>query len=151
MSGFAADWLQRREPFDAAARNRDLARRFGAVLGDGQSGPRRIIDLAAGSGANFRALAPLIGGDQDWLLVDHDPLLMAAQAVEIARWSKREGWRCLDIDGGVSVETGAARWRTRTHRLDLANDLEQIDFADCDGVTTAAFLDLVSAAWLERL
>ena len=151
MSGFAADWLQRREPFDAAARDTDLARRFGAALSEEQNRPRRIIDLAAGSGANFRALAPLLGGDQDWLLVDHDPLLMAAQAAEIARWSQREGWRCQDIDGGVRVDTEAAHWRVRAYRLDLATDLEQVDFAACDGVTTSAFLDLVSAAWLARL
>jgi hypothetical protein len=151
MSGFAADWLRRREPFDVAARDSDLARRFGAALNDRQNKPRRILDLASGSGANFRALAPLLGGDQDWLLVDHDPLLMAAQSVEIARWSKREGWHCEEFNGGLLVQTGAASWQVRAQRLDLARLLEQVDFAACDGVTTAAFLDLVSSAWLERL
>ena len=151
MNGFAAEWLQRREPFDAAARDQDLARRFGAALGDVKSGPRRIVDLAAGSGANFRALAPLVGGDQDWLLVDHDPRLIAAQTAEIARWAQREGWYFQTSDDRVLVETGAARWRVRARRLDLAQFLEQIDLAACDGVTTTAFLDLVSAAWLDRL
>ena len=151
MSGFTTDWLRQREPFDAAARDKGLARRFGAALGNGQYAPRRIVDLAAGSGANFRALAPLLGGDQDWLLVDDDPLLIAAQAVEIARWAKREGWRCQTIDEGVLVETGAASWRARAQKVDLAQFLEQVDFAACDGVTTAAFLDLVSAIWLDRL
>lgn len=151
MSGFRVDWLQRREPFDAAARDRDLARQFGAALGDGQNRPRRIVDLAAGSGANFRALAPLLGGDQDWLLVDHDPLLIAAQAGEIARWSARNGWHCQEFSGGVSIDTGTSNWRARTHTLDLARFLEQVDLAACDGVTTAAFLDLVSTAWLDRL
>lgn len=151
MNGFAAEWLRRREPFDVAARNIDLARRFSAALGDRQIKPRRIIDLAAGSGANFRALAPLLGGDQDWLLVDHDPMLMAAQTVEIIRWSKREGWHCEEINGGMLVQTGAARWQVRAQQLDLAQCLEQVEFAACDGVTTAAFLDLVSTAWLDRL
>jgi hypothetical protein len=151
MSGFAADWLRRREPFDVAARNPDLARRFGAALSHRQNKARRIVDLAAGSGANFRALAPLVGGDQDWLLVDHDPSLIAAQAAEIARWSKREGWHCEEFDGGLLVQTGGGRWQVRARRLDLAQLLEQIDFAACDGVTTAAFLDLVSPAWLDRL
>ena len=148
MTRFAMDWLRRREPFDVAARDRGLARRFGAVLGDG---PRRIVDLGAGSGANFRALAPLIGGDQDWLLVDCDPLLMAAQAAEIVCWAERKGWQCEDIGGGVLVETGSFRWRARSHRLDLAQFLEQLDLAACDGVTTSAFLDLVSTAWLNQL
>lgn len=151
MSGFAADWLQRRERFDAAARDGDLARRFGAALGGRQGEPRRIVDLAAGSGANFRALAPLLGGDQDWLLLDHDPLLMAAQAAEIARWAQRNGWRCDEIEGGVRVATADARWRARAHSLDLAQSLETVDLGACDGVTTSAFLDLVSTAWLDRL
>jgi hypothetical protein len=151
MSGFAADWLRQREPFDAAARDPDLARRFGAALSHRQNKARRIVDLAAGSGANFRALAPLVGGDQDWLLVDHDPSLIAAQAAEIARWSKREGWHCEEFDGGLLVQTGAARWQVRAQQLNLAQLLEQVEFAACDGVTTAAFLDLVSPAWLERL
>jgi hypothetical protein len=151
MSGFSADWLQTREPFDAAARDPALARRFGEALGDGQHGPRRIIDLAAGSGANFRVLAPLLGGDQDWLLVDHDPLLIAAQATEIARWAAHAGWRCGNSDSGLLVETGTARWCVRTRQLDLAQDLEQLALTEADGVTTTAFLDLVSPAWLDRL
>ena len=151
MSGFTADWLQLREPFDAAARNIDLARQFGAALGNAQGRPRRIVDLAAGSGASFRALAPLLGGDQDWLLVDHDPSLIAAQAVEIERWSTRNGWQCDEGSGEVVVRPGTADWRARAHTLDLAHCLEQVDLADCDGVTTTAFLDLVSTAWLDRL
>ena len=151
MSGFKVDWLQRREPFDAAARDRDLARQFGAVLGEMQNKPRRIVDLAAGSGASFRALAPLLGVDQDWLLVDHDASLIAAQAAEIARWSTRNGWHCREFDGGMLVQTGTADWCARAHALDLAHCMDQLDFAACDGVTTTAFLDLVSTAWLERL
>jgi hypothetical protein len=151
MSGFSAEWLQTREPFDVAARDRDLARRFGVALGTGRSGPQRIVDLAAGTGANFRALAPLLAGDQDWVLVDHDPSLMAAQAAEIAAWAKHNGWHARDTEGGVLVETGNATWRACASRIDLARFLERIDPADCDGVTTTAFLDLVSAAWLDRL
>lgn len=151
MSGFSPDWLRRREPFDAAARDQALARRFGEALGDGQRGPRRIVDLAAGSGVNFRVLAPLLGGDQDWLLVDHDPVLLASQPMEIARWAVRQGWHCQDTDGALLVATGSARWQVRSRALDLAQDLERLALDDCDGVTTTAFLDLVSAAWLDRL
>jgi hypothetical protein len=151
MSGFAADWLRRREPLDARARDADLARRYGAALGKAQPGPRRIVDLAAGTGANFRVLAPLLGGDQDWLLVDNDPALLDAQSAAIADWARQAGWHCRDTDGGVLVETGNATWRARPRRLDLARFLENIDLAACDGVTTTAFLDLVSKTWLEKL
>jgi len=151
VSAFAADWLRLREPFDAAARNADLARRFGAVVAREPGGPRRIVDLGAGSGANFRALAPLVGGHQDWLLVDNDPLLLAAQAGEIGRWSREAGWSCGSIDDVMLIEAGGARWRVRAQRVDLAVSVENVDLTGCDGVTTSAFLDLASGEWLDRL
>ena len=151
MNVFGADWLKRRAPFDAQARDAGLVRGFSGALPGDASAARRIVDLAAGSGANFRALAPLIGGEQDWLLVDSDPLLLAAQAGEIGRWSRDAGWRCRSLDSGILVEAAGARWHARARRLDLARSVEEVDFAGCDGVTTSAFLDLVSAAWLERL
>lgn len=149
MNGFSADWLRQREPFDAAARDRDLVRRFAAALKPLQAGTFRIIDLAAGSGANFRLLAPLLSGDQAWLLVDHDSRLLEAQSAETMRWALREGWRCEKFDAGVTVHSGAATWRAQARPLDLAQALSQLDFTACDAVTTTAFLDLVSADWIE--
>jgi hypothetical protein len=150
VSAFGADWLRLREPFDAAARSGDLARRFGAALAGRRGAPLRIVDLAAGSGANLIALAPAIGGDQDWLLMDNDPALLAAQAGEIARWSADRGWRCRRLDRGALVEAGDARWSARAQRADLSS-VEALDLAGCDGVTASAFFDLVSEAWLDRL
>lgn len=151
MSGFSADWLRQRAPFDRAARDSALALRFAAALASGGSGERRIIDLAAGSGANFRVLAPLLQGDQDWLLVDHDPALLEAQSAEIARWSLREGWHCESFAAGVAVRAGTATWRAQARPLDLSRGLAPLDFSGCDAVTTTAFLDLVSGAWVESL
>lgn len=150
MSGFDAGWLARREPFDLAARDAGLTRLFGAALRNTHR-PSRIVDLAAGTGASFRALAPLLPGDQDWLLVDHDPLLIGSQADALANWTQQRGWQCRRIDGGVEIDSRTARWRARARQLDLAHELDALDLAACDGVTTTAFLDLVSAAWLDQL
>jgi hypothetical protein len=150
MRGFDASWLARRELFDTPARDADLAQAFGAALGNGDR-PARIVDLAAGTGASFRAVAPHLPGDQDWLLVDHDPRLIGSQADAIARWAQQRGWQCRGIDGGIEIANGTARWRARALRLDLARELDALDLGACDGVTTTAFLDLVSAAWLDAL
>lgn len=150
MSGFDPHWLRTREAFDLAARDSGLATRFAAALA-GSGTALRIIDLAAGSGANFRALAPHLPGDQDWLLVDHDPLLLATQREDIAGWAEDQGWRIAAGDEGLLVDSGRALWRVRGYRLDLATQLEAIDLSKVDGVVTTAFLDLVSAGWLERL
>ena len=148
MSGFDADWLHLREPLDGEARDASLAARFAATLSGTR---RRIVDLAAGTGAGFRALAPVVRGDQEWLLVDHDPALVAAQQAAIGQWAARNGWPCEARGDGVRVTAANASWIARSHALDLANGLEAIDFAACAGVTTSAFLDLVSAAWIDRL
>jgi hypothetical protein len=149
MSGFSPDWLAQREPLDAAARDAGLAHEFAeAIAGT----PRRIIDLGAGTGANLRLLAPLIGGDQDWLLIDKDPALLMAQRHEIARWAAQHGWGISqEAADAVVITVGRARWRVRSQQLDLQASLEQLALQDCDGVSTTAFLDLVSLDWIDRL
>lgn len=126
MSGFSLDWLRQREPFDLAARDRGCAQRFAATLAQVARRPLRILDLASGSGANLRALAHVIGVEQRWTLTDDDAELVAAQAAIDAQWEKQ------------------------SLVIDLAQALDELDFAAFDGITTSAFLDLVSQAWLER-
>jgi len=153
--GFSADWLRLREPLDLVARSQALALGFRDALkraiGDAPHAPWRLIDLAAGAGANFRAMAPVLAVDQDWTLIDHDPALLAAQRREIAHWAQQQGWPCLEDGPWLRVDTGTARWRVRGQALDLAHDLEGLDLDTCDGLLTTAFLDLVSAGWLDRL
>jgi hypothetical protein len=149
MSGFSPDWLAQREPLDAAARDAGLAHDFAAAIADT---PRRIIDLGAGTGANLRVLAPLIGGDQDWLLIDNDPALLFAQRREITRWAAQHGWGVSEeATGALELTVGPARWRVRSQQLDLQASLGQLALSDCDGLTTTAFLDLVSVDWIDRL
>ena len=149
MSGFSSDWLAQREPLDAAARDAGLAHDCAAAIADT---PRRIIDMGAGTGANLRVLAPLIGGNQDWLLIDNDQALLIAQRREIAHWAAQHGWGVSEeATGALELTVGPARWRVRSQQLDLQGSLEQVALQDCDGVTTTAFLDLVSLDWIDRL
>ena len=122
VSRFAEAWLALREPADHAARSRTLAARFAATQGPGPL----VVDLGAGSGSNLRYLAPLLAPGQRWLLVDHDPVLLAAAAVSAGA-------------------TGAAACRA----LDLARGLPAVP--GMTGVAAAALLDLTSAAWLDEL
>ncbi|MFO1196621.1 MAG: class I SAM-dependent methyltransferase [Burkholderiaceae bacterium] len=149
--GFDPAWLRRREPLDRAARAGALARGFAAAILAGPDGVRRVVDLAAGAGANFRALAPLLDGDQDWTLVDHDARLLDEQARAIAHWARDAGWHVDSHPTGCLIDTGRARWRVRRADVDLARDLERVSLEDFDAVTCAAFLDLVSDAWIVRL
>jgi SAM-dependent methyltransferase len=119
MAGFDPDWLALRAPYDSAARSAELTRRFAERLPDRPW----LLDLAAGTGANHRFLAPrLRRKGQCWTLVDHDPALLAAAPAGVA-----------------------------TRVVDLVHDLDRIDFGAFDGIVASALFDLVSAAWLDRL
>lgn len=154
MSGFSAEWLALREPYDLAARAEaaaalDLRGLAGRMRRDARA--LDVLDLACGTGANLRALAPRLGGAQRWLLVDHDPLLLAELPRVLAAWSRAEGLGLRTEAQGIRIEgadwDAAIRWR----RIDLADALEAVPFEDARLVTAAALLDLVSAAWLDRL
>lgn len=170
-AAFDADWLDLREAADHAARSRAGIEQSLLPL------PwRRILDLGAGTGSNCRYLAPRLGGDQRWWLLDADPQLLAAAAERFARWAARHGFGCR-IDG-TEVGPPSAPSR-RWSRIDLEGpgwkasvEPRRIDLAGArfpgaimasglspdgtgdeaiDLVTASALLDLVSAAWLERL
>lgn len=147
MSGFALDWLRLRESADLAARNPGLARGFAAALPTTR--PVRLIDLGAGSGANARALLPRIAGDQEWLLVDHDRDLLTAQTNEFTSWARRQGYPITAGGGRIAIAARPARWQIAAMPLDLSDNLASLAAFDADGVTAAAFFDLVSPAWLE--
>ena len=133
MSGFSAEWLRLREPVDEAARNSELTTEL--LNWRQRRGSLTVLDLASGAGANVRFLAPLLGGEQHWWLVDHDPVLLARSEEIIGPWAAEHGMS-LKLD-----------WRL----LDLAHDWGRLDLPEAQLVTASALLDLVSAEWLKRL
>ena len=149
MSGFSREWLKLRESADLAARDAALARHFAAALPRRAGTPVRVIDLGAGTGANCRALLPRIGADQEWILIDRDRDLIAAQAEEFTTWARRQGYPILAGGGRMMITAGHASWSVTSHPLDLARDQASLTALEADGVTAAAFFDLVSAQWLE--
>ena len=129
MSGFASDWLALREPYDHAARSRDLLATLAAWAGERDR--LAIVDLGSGTGSNLRGISPALAVPQAWTLIEYDPRLIEAGSPGLA---------------GLPADV-TARYR----KLDLARELEAAVPAGTDLVTAAAFADLVSAAWLDRL
>jgi SAM-dependent methyltransferase len=127
MSGFSADWLALREPYDARARNRDVLDSVATAAAAGDA--VAVVDLACGTGSTLRAVAPRLPPRQDWRLVDNDLSLLARAAAGKAI-------------PGIAV--------TRIP-VDLARDLEAALDGPVKLVTASALLDLVSAEWLDRL
>lgn len=125
---FTTDWLALREPVDHRSRAADLV----ALLAEwwGSRPSQRVLDLGSGTGSNLRYLAPRLGGEQVWTLVDRDTAL-------------------LDRATGAAVEVpGVAGVEHVSGELDREG-LGLVPGADL--VTASALMDLVTQAWLERL
>jgi SAM-dependent methyltransferase len=148
LARFDAGWLQRREPFDAAAR-RTAATRLHlsdrlARLRRGVDRPWRVIDLACGTGANLRWLAPQLGGTQQWLVVDHDEALLR-------QWPGADGTPAGVLHEPLPWQGPGFEVTVVRCPLDLARQLDALPWAAADLVTASALLDLVSHAWLQQL
>ncbi|WP_440581716.1 SAM-dependent methyltransferase [Streptomyces djakartensis] len=97
---YAPEWLQLREPADAAARAHDLLDPLRIRLANMPGRPGGVVvihDLGCGTGSMGRWLAPCLDGAQHWVLHDRDPYLLHFAAVASPR-SAADGTR-------VSVET----------------------------------------------
>jgi SAM-dependent methyltransferase len=145
MSGtFLADWLALREPADAAARCPAVMASAAAHL-EGMEAPR-ICDLACGTGATLRGLAPILPRRQHWRLVDHDPALLARARRLLAAWADRSA-----EDGpALAIEKAGRRISVTFRQADLARDPRAWE-ADTDMVTASALFDLTSECWMEGL
>jgi methyltransferase family protein len=118
-----SDWLDLREGADAAARARELVGQLRRHLPAG--GDLVIHDLACGTGAMGRWLAPRLPGRQRWVVHDRDADLLRAAAADRPRAA----------DGApVDVETRHA---------DITR-LDPDDLAGADLVTASALLDLLT-------
>lgn len=112
-----SDWLDLREPADAAARSRTLVDLLRPML----DGPVEVHDLGCGSGSMGRWLRPLLPVAQRWVLHDRDPGLLALAAA--------------DAPDDVAVET----------REDDVTALVPGALAGAGLVTASALLDVLTA------
>lgn len=125
---FAPEWLQLREPADAAARSYDLLDPLRIRLANlpGRADGLVIHDIGCGTGSMGRWLAPHLDGTQHWVLHDRDPYLLHFAAVASPRSA---------ADGShVTVET---------RRGDVAR-LTPDALAGASLVTASALLDVLT-------
>jgi SAM-dependent methyltransferase len=127
MSGFSAEWLALREPYDLAARNPVVLGAVADAFRDQTS--VSVVDLACGTGSTLRAICGHLPLRQSWRLVDNDLGLLARAAR-------------LERPPEINVVT---------RPVDLVRDLELALEGPLDLIVMSALLDLVSLEWLDRL
>ena len=127
----STEWLDLRERADAASRSGELVDELRRHLP--AHGVLVIHDLACGTGAMGRWLAPLLPGRQHWVLHDHDAELLDVAAANCPAPA---------ADGApVDVET----------RCSDVTRLGAGDLAGAGVVTASALLDLLTAEELDGL
>lgn len=141
--GFSADWLSRREAFDAAARAGWLAHALVAAL----PARPRLLEAGAGTGSLFRWLAPRIGRAQAWTMVDADEALLAEGFERTADWALARGWKVTSPSGALIVHAPGGAWRIEARVVDFGASPASLPLAGHDAVVCSALLDLVSAGW----
>jgi hypothetical protein len=124
-------WLSLREPADVAARASDLVDEIRRELPAGR--PLVIHDLACGTGAMLRWLAPQLPGPQHWITHDLDADLLAL----------------LDA-APVPVAADGSQVTAQTRRGDITC-LRTGDLAGAGLITSSALLDLLTADEVGRL
>ena len=108
----SSEWLDLREAADAAARARDLVAHVRRRLP--ATGRWVIHDLACGTGAMGRWLAPLLPGPQHWVVHDRDADLLAVAACDLPGFGRRRGIRRRrDRGGPTSRSSNQTSSRTR--------------------------------------
>jgi SAM-dependent methyltransferase len=126
----SGDWLDLREPADAAARDRGLAEHLRRHL---PPNDQVIHDLGCGTGAMGRWLAPLLPGPQRWVLYDRDRDLLDAAA---------------DEPPGSAADGASVVVETRASDVTL---LGPDDLAGATLITASALLDLLTRDELDGL
>ncbi len=145
---FDGDWLDLREPHDAAARNPDLAMRLAAAL----PARPRILDLGAGTGSLLRWMGHFIGRAQAWKLVDADAALLDRAFVTLAERAADLGWPVtLPARRTMLLHAPGGAWRVEGLVADLAEAPANLPLHSMDAVVNTALCDLVSEDWVARM
>lgn len=151
MSGFSADWLRLREPFDHAAREAAQAELGPIAMPRNAGAPLQVLDLGCGTGSNLRFLAPRLGGVQHWQVFDHDAALLAAWPDALREWAAREGHAVALHGDELRIEGECFTATVQRRPVDLATGLHTLPWAGADLVCASALIDLVGADWLTAL
>lgn len=132
------DWLAVRYDMDALSRNKDVE---GHALSDINNKRHvRILDIGAGTAANFRYLSDkIMCNEQEWTLVDQNKDLLRVAKEEITR---KLGAPVLDSTDRSVFETSGKKIKVRFVVDDIFSPSSSLLDSSCDLVVANAFFDL---------
>lgn len=146
MSAFTSEWLALREPADLRARNKELEASVAARFA--LRSEISVLDLGSGTGANLRAVAPMLPERQHWTLCDNDPALLEDARTRLAAWAESCEARG---DNSFTLRKDRLSIDVELRQVDLAKDLPTLLEVRPQLVTASAFFDLVSTEYIRKL
>ncbi len=142
-------WLHYRYPCDAAARHADIERKFLTYFEHIHR--LHIVDIGAGTGANFRYYFSRLQQSQAWTLVEQNDHLVRASQICLEKFAtdhgygfRREGKYLMITD-----KDKAARISIVQGTLDHIE--QQVDLQKVDVLTANAVFDLISYEQFDHL
>lgn len=143
-------WLSYRAACDAAARHKGVERKFLEFFN--HKSVLELVDVGAGTGANFRYYFDLIQQNQRWTFLEKDPFLLAQASDTIAQYAHQHGYRFEQPHAHlIRVSAG----KKQAHIQLTQGSLEELDrlvnLADTDIVTANAVFDLIAYEQFDAL
>ena len=149
MSDFDDAWLTLREPADHAARSQAITDEL--CRWASKRGPMQVMDLGAGTGSNLRYLAPQLGHNQVWHLLDNEPAVLATVPDKLAAWAHINSYTMSIQPDHLVIAGDQFSAHVACTAMDLNTELPEIHNGHAKLVTASAFLDLASAEWINSL
>lgn len=143
-------WLSYRAACDTAARNKSIERKFLEFFDHKPT--LDIVDVGAGTGANFRYYFNRIKQNQHWTFIEKDARLTEETNACMAQFAQQQGYKLEQKNSNlihISADTKQASIKIIQGSL---HDIEHlVSLPDADVVTANAVFDLISYEQFDAL
>lgn len=146
---FATDWLHERYRFDVAARNPKVE---AACLQYLARHPNiSIIDIGAGTGANFIYLSEKLPQSQQWALVELNPSLLKRARERLKIWAAAKGYAVREERQSLDFQRNEQHIHVQFLQGSFLELPQLLQPEQYHLVTASAVFDLLSAQMLSKL
>lgn len=135
-------WLSYRFACDAEARNQGIERKFLEFFAHMHQ--LHLVDVGAGTGANFRYYFDRIKQNQEWTFIEQDPHLIRTSHICLEKFAIDHDYDFQQNDNTVTIATGEKKAHIKIIQGSLDHLEELTNLQKTDVVTANAVFDLVS-------
>ncbi|MEQ8706997.1 MAG: class I SAM-dependent methyltransferase [Phaeodactylibacter sp.] len=146
---FATNWLEERYRFDVAARNPRVEAACLQYFSDHTS--VSIIDIGAGTGANFIYLAEKLPQSQQWALLELNPTLLKHARERLKIWGAAKGYAVSESTQELHFKKSQQHISVRFVNGSFLELPQLLPLQRYHLVTASAVFDLLSKEMLQRL